>query len=256
MTGEVDGVFEDETDEEIEEVTDETEDSNESDETKGDDTSEDETTGDEEEGSATPAEEEPKSVPIAALHDERRKRQLAEEEVETLRQQVPKGEEDAPDRFEDPDAYDDWLRAKWQREQDDKTRRDYVASVEESRSNMLSKHDDFVEIEQVFYVLANQDKELAQEMWDSNDPAAFAYEKGKEHLAAQRDKLRDELIAEGYTKADADDISDAEITSETKTEPKSKPKVPSLAKATAAASNSVQVEKDEDIDDMFGDQQY
>lgn len=256
MTGEVDGVFEDEVEDDKTDVDAkdaDTEDKLSPDDSAKAEDSEDETTGDEE--TATPADEKPKSVPIAALHDERRKRKLAEDENESLRRQIPQGEDTAePDRFDEPEAHDEWMRNKWQSKQDADSQAAFIASVEDSRSAALAAHDDFLEIEDVFYGLANRDESLKREMFDSKDPATFAYEKGKEHLASQREKLRDELIAEGYTKADADEVSDAVITSETKETPKKK--VPSLATATAAASNSTQVEKEEDINDMFGDQAY
>ncbi len=253
---ELDGVFEDETDEVADTaVKEETKVTTDSDDTATA-AKDDKTTGDGK--TAPPAEEAPKSVPIAALHDERRKRKAAEEEAEQLRQQLPQDEANAPDRFEEPEAYDNWLMDKWQKEQDAKSHKAYVASVEQLRSDMLAKHDDFLEVETTFYVLAQHNPALKQEMFDSKDPAAFAYEKGNEWMAEQRAKIVAELEADGYTKKEAkaasDDIVDAEIISETVEAPKVK--TPSLATATAAASNTIPVEKDEDIKDMFEDQAY
>jgi len=237
---ELDGVFEDDSTEK--EVT--------------EDVKEDKVEEEEgEEDSAPPAEKIPKSIPIAALHDERRKVKQLREENETLRQQIPKADAGAPDRFEDPEGYDSWLKGEWQKEQDAKAHTEYVASVEKSRGDMLSEHEDYIEVEQIFYVLAQQDPSLTQDMMDSNDPAKFAYEKGKEWQDGQREKLIANLIADGYTKSDASDISDAEIISETAEKVK-KVKTPNLATATAAASNTVRVEKEEDIADMFEDQSY
>lgn len=253
---ELDDVFEDESTKVTTDKADETKDLDP--EAKADETKDDKATG--EKDTAPPAEEAPKSVPIAALHDERRKRKLAEEEADTLRQQLPPGVDTVePDRFDDPEAHDKWLQDSWQRKQDAKAHAAYVASVEDSRSRMLEKHDDFKEVERIFYVLAQGDPALTQEMIDSKDPAAFAYEKGNAWKAEQRKTIIAELEAEGYTKkeakANADDIIDAEIISETKT-PVKKVKTPSLATVTAAAPNTQVVEKEESIEDICADQSY
>lgn len=53
-----------------------------------------------------PAKEEPQTVPLAALHEERQKRQELERRLQRVEQAQPKPEpEPAPDVFEDPEGY-------------------------------------------------------------------------------------------------------------------------------------------------------
>lgn len=191
-----------------------------------------------EEESETPPE--PTLVPIAALLDERHKRQVLREENEKLKSQIPQTEQ-KPDMYEDPEGYEAWVLANAEQKVLDKQSAAFADLVESSRSSMLEKHEDYQKIEEVFYILANSDEDLKQEMFRSQDPAQFAYIKGKEYLDAQRENLRAEILAE------------------TEDKPPEKPgliKAPNLASATAQSSNSVEVEKDEDLNDMFEDQVY
>jgi len=80
-------------------------------------------------------------------------------------------------------------------------------------------------------------------MFDSKDPALFAYTQGKAYLQSLRDGALAEVEAEKTP-----DIPEKTVPSALN--------VPSLATATAQASNSTAVEKDNDLDDMFEDQAY
>lgn len=195
---------------------------------------------DDPEDTEPPAVKDPTLVPIAALQDERRKAQLLKEEVSQLKSQIPQPSE-APDPEENIDAYNAWMRNQWEQEQIDAQSAKFATLVEESRSAMLEKHDDYKKVEEVFYVLANLNEDLKQDMFDSKDPALFAYTEGKAYLQS----LRDGALAE----VEKDPIIPEKVVP-------SALNVPSLATATAQASNSIQVEKDNDLDDMFDDQKY
>ena len=111
-------------------------------ETKVETETETEVKAEEVDESATTADNVQKSVPQAALLDERRKRQHLEEENETLRKQIPQSEE-APDPYDDIDAYNVFMRNKWQTEQNmamDARRRE---NLDKSRSAMLETAGDY-----------------------------------------------------------------------------------------------------------------
>lgn len=221
-TDDVENLFE--GTEESEEKTEETED------TKGETETEDKT--EETEESAPPAEEE-KLVPKAALHDERRRRQQAEEEAEKLRKLLPETDE-APDPYEDIDAYNDYMRCKWEKEQ--KVKQDEITRerLEKSRSKMLETATDYENMEKIFGLMVADDPTLADKMLASGDEAKFVYDTAK--------KYKEELLKP-----------------ETKSEEKPEPSHidgANLATATAQKSNTDKVEKEESLDEMFDDQIY
>ena len=233
----LDELFEEESTDVTEDVT---EDSTGEDEPK--DESKDESEDEPKEDAETPADKEPTLVPIAALQDERRKAKLLKEEIETLKLKVPELDE-APDPEEDLEAYNAYMRNQWEQEQFEEQSKVFIEKAEASRSVMLEKYDDYKQVEEVFYILANLDEGLKQDMFDSKDPALFAYTKGKEYLQSQRDTIIAELEAK----------KNPDLPTKSKSESF---KAPSLASATAQDSNSTEVEKDENLDDMFEDQAY
>jgi hypothetical protein len=181
--------------------------------------------------SETTSEEKPTLVPIAALHDERRKAQQAREEAERLRQQIPVKDE-APDPYEDIDAYNEYMRQKWEKEQlmhQDQIRRQ---NLDASRSRMLEQHEDYDEMERIFELMTVQDRSLIDKMFQSGDEAKFAYETAK---AYKQSLLTPQVHAET---------------------PQTPIEVPNLAKATAQAGNTPQVEQEATIEDIFADQEY
>jgi len=220
------------TDEDIDTLFEgETEEAEETEEVEEVEEAEEETKGETEE-SAPPADNEPKLVPLAVVHDERRKTQELKAEVERLKSQLPQ-DDDAPDPMEDLEGYNAYQRTKWEKEA-------LQERIEKSRNKMLEEKPDYTDLENIFMVLSAQTPSLVEELNIHPDPARFAYEKGKAYLDNQKEMLR------------------AEILSEQSPEPEEKPKVrtPNLATATAQASNTTPIEEEEAMDEMFGDMPY
>lgn len=187
--------------------------------------------------SETTSEEKSTSVPegyapIAALQDERRKAQQFREEAEALRAKLPQTEE-APDPYEDIDKYNEFMRQKWEREQFEIQEQKRIEDLDKSRSKMLEQHTDYDEMEKIFGIMTIDDKSLIDKMYASGDAAKFAYETAKEYKASL--------------------LSVPEIP---ETEAHKPVEVPNLAKATAVAQNTPQVEQEATIEDIFADQTY
>ena len=186
---------------------------------------------------APTAEHEQKSIPLAALQDERRKRQHLEEEVEALRKQVPQSDE-APDPYDDIDAYDTFRRNQWQREQNMAMDRQRRNDLDVSRSKMLEQHNDYDEMERIFEIMTTSDRSLVDKMFQSGDAAKFAYDTARTYKAS--------LMPKQETVETSEDVEQkASVTA-----------MPNLATATAQASNTVQLEPEADIDDIFADIGY
>lgn len=184
---------------------------------------------------------EEKLVPVAALINERSKRQQLQEENERLKAQAPKPEVPLPDPIDDPDGYERALRAKIEAENIEKEQLAFKVKAEDSISKMMEEHPDYRKYEDIFMFLAAQDESLKQEMFKSDDPARFAYEEGLAYEETQRAELRAEIEAELKT----NDITD---------NPADKPsaRTPSLAKATAADTNAApRDELKDELDEMF-----
>lgn len=170
---------------------------------------------------------------IAALQKVRQeKRELANKLKEFESQ---KSSDQEPDMYEDPEGWKAWNRKQVQLEVIKKDQDAFTERLEISRDNMLDKYDNYEQVETIFSAFANQDKALAQELFESKDPAKFAYEKGLEfikELTGEKPAVTDEQIEK--------------VTS----------KMPNLAKATAKGSNHTEVEKPLELNDMFGDLKY
>jgi hypothetical protein len=186
-------------------------------------------------------EKEQKLVPIAALHDVRRKAQQLKEENDNLRGQLPKNDE-APDPYEDLEAYNAYNRAQWQREQQMEQTAKNTQRIETMRSKMLEQHDDFVEMENIFSIMLASDQSLMGKMLESGNEVEFAYNAAKGYKAS--------LLGGVAEKTETVEPSESELRNKSATE------LPNLAKATAQASNTNQLEKESDIDDIFEDQKY
>lgn len=178
----------------------------------------------------TTAAEKPTLVPIAALHDERRKAQQLKEENKALRNQIPEKNE-APDPYEDIDAYNAYMRKQWEDERNAATMRTRRENLDRSRSEMLEQHQDYDEMERIFELMTASDPALVEKMFASGNEAKFAYDTAK----AYKESL---------------------IPVETQTEAEPLKEVPNLAKATAQASNLPQVESEATLEDIFADQEY
>lgn len=191
-----------------------------------------------EEAEPTSEKEEAKLVPVAALQDERHKRQQLESRLQELEKQLPKSEE-APDPITEPEEYESYIRNKVEKEYEDRAAAEYKEKVEASRSQMLEAETDYIELEKVFMLMTVTDDTLATQMNASADPARFAYDTAKAY--------RDSLLAPQTPETIQDVVAQVDPV---------KP-VPSLARATAGASNSIPVVEDEEsMDEMFADQSY
>lgn len=189
---------------------------------------------------------ESKMVPIAAVHDLRRKNQQLAEELDGLRKQVP-DELEEPDPLEDPEEWKQWQRDKIVREANESKQREIADKIEASRSRALEKHENFEAMEDTFSYLAAKDPDLVKKMVDHEDPAEWAFRQAEKYEEDRKTELLAELeskLQKGEAKPE-----DLEVDSE-------KPvSTPSLATATAAKSNKVESEslgelKDE-LDLMF-----
>lgn len=190
-----------------------------------------------------PADKEPTLVPIAALHDERRKAQQAKEEIDRLRSQIPNNDE-APDPYEDIDAYNTFMRGKWDNEQSVKQESARKTRIETARGKMLEQHTDFTKMERIFEIMVAGDATLFDKMIASGDEVGFAYSAAKAYETS--------VMGGITTKTEKTDQepTEAELRN------KSAVDAPNLATATAQASNSQQLEKESDIDDVFEDMKY
>lgn len=123
-----------------------------------------------------------------------------------------------------------------------------------SREMMMESKPDYQEMENIFTEIATGNQHLINQMMNSHNPAKFAYEKAKEHVAIEEaKKLKDsdefkeflKLKAEGKTKP-------AAITTDEKRK-QSVLAVPKLNKAASIGSNSTPKESLENLDEMFED---
>lgn len=225
-----------EEDEDAEEDSDDAE--NNSDEGDGE-----EEDSDAEEDAAPPAEEDPKTVPVAALIDERRKARALQEELEKLKNQYAFDDENAPDPTAEPESYKAYVRNQIRQEEMD-------TRIVTSRSSMLEKHNDYTEMETTFGLLAVNDPSLVEQMKNHPEPARFAYETAKGHLDKQRAAIRAELEAELLSKQPKEP-------SKAEQRKASAVKVPNLTKATPSGSNSTPADNDEgSLEELFADQKY
>jgi len=172
-------------------------------------------------------------APIAALQDERRKAQQAREEAEMLRRQVPVNDE-APDPYEDIDKYNAYIRNQTEQEIYQRMEQQRLQNLEFSRSKMLEQHQDYDEMEQIFSIMTATNMELVDKMNMSSDPAKFAYDTAKSYKAS--------LMSQPEPQSEPERVPIKEV--------------PNLAKATAQAPNTPQVEQEATIDDIFADMQY
>jgi len=126
----------------------------------------------------------PRMVPVAALEDERRKRQELEQYLYQLSQQQPQQpqqpEEDPNDIFwGDPvGLINSTLQEATTRLQREHQFEIFQTRAELSREVMASRHEDYEDVEAVFLQAVDQDPSLAAKLGQSKNPAKFAYEEG------------------------------------------------------------------------------
>jgi hypothetical protein len=180
----------------------------------------------EDKSSEPPSEEETKTVPIAALHDARRKEKAAQEELAKYRAMYDT-DEAAPDPIEDPDGYKEHVRSTLAREM-------HEQRVNESRTKMLEEAEDYESMERTFMVLAGLNPELINDMNSSNNPAKFAYDKGREYYDEQRELLKAEILSSAKDNLVQEETTEQPVQVTTKQKAL---EVPSLTKATAVGKN-------------------
>lgn len=155
-----------------------------------------------------------------ALIGERRRRQEAERERDELRQALAKNPpqqqtqpqaEGPPDRWEDPEGYDEWLiNQATERAASTAEQRFQQRLLDSSEQIARSKYADFDDKLGKFQELAGMNPRLVQQMLTAPDPAQFAYDYatkatqveqyGTVDLDALRAKLREEIMAEETAK--------------------------------------------------------
>lgn len=156
---------------------------------------------------ATPASgDQSKTVPLAALEDERKKRQAIESEfndfrtrhTQPLQPQQPQQPQpeivEPPDPLDDPEGYKNYVRAVAQAETAN-TR--LAISVEVARS----QHADYDQMEAAFVEAAAANPALAHTIRNHPAPAFYAYKEGKAFLARKElgddpAKYREKLMSE------------------------------------------------------------
>lgn len=145
---------------------------------------------------ASPAPAEP-SLDHAALIGERRRRQEAENERETLRQQLAQFQTQTPppDFWEDPDqAFNHRLQSVLP-DITERIRSELrVERVKESAEEARGRYQDYDQTIDVFHQLAAQNPALGQQMMMSRDPAEFAYKTAKTHQEVSQYGSIEQLI--------------------------------------------------------------
>lgn len=183
-----------------------------------------------------------KSVPIAALLDEREKRQATQRELEELRKRIDEKPETVPDVLDDQEGFVASMRSEMNQQA-------FSIRAEVSQEMMRTLHDDYDDVETKFLDMAAENPELAQGMSSAALPAKFVYEtvKKAEKLAQMENvdefeaktraeieaKVRAEMEAEFKEKAKADAEQAASIT-------------PSISGVTADGGNTPPAVKIED----------
>lgn len=188
-----------------------------------------------EEGSTSePEAKETGTVPIAALLDEREKRQTFEKQVEELTGKLnTKPENPLPDVLENQEGFVKELQSKMKAETQS-------VRIEMSQDFMRTMHVDYDAMEEKFMALAKDNPSLVGKMAASPLPAKFVYETAKnaekladmenveeweaKKTAELKEKIKAEMEAEAKAKAD----KDAETTNAL---------TPSLAAQRAAGGN-------------------
>jgi len=188
-----------------------------------------------------------KAIPIAALLDEREKRQASQKRVEELERQLKDLETDTkrPSVFEDEDGA---FQAIEQNIQNARLK----DRIDMSRDFMSMLKDDFADREKEFLTLADADPTLRDRLREHPNPARFAYETAVKHQklqamenvdeweAKERARIREEILKE----------LESEKTEESeKQDAKREAITPSLARGRSTSGTKEVV--DESLDDIL-----
>ena len=179
---------------------------------------------------ATPAED---MVPKAALLDERRKRQTAED----LNFELQRSQLEVPDPTYDPEAHAAFVR-----------QQEINGRVSGSRETVRTLKDDYDEMEVVFMSMVQDpqgnviNQTLINQMNAAKTPALFAYNKATEYLEAQK-YLDPAQRAKHEADLKADWLKELQDQD---------PEVPNLTRTTASGRNGVErIQGAETISDIF-----
>lgn len=124
-------------------------------------------------------------IPIAALKDERSKRQALEAELQQLRQQFqamqqPQTPQVAPDRWEDPEGYDRWLMGQVTAAAEQRAIEAFTYQrIASDAAQFKADKPDYDQVIGVFGQMANVNPGLIEQMKLSPNPAKYAYETAK-----------------------------------------------------------------------------
>jgi len=197
--------------------------------------------GEEPEGEEPKAEGEPpapkeeddgKTVPLQALHDERSKRQELERRLQQLeqnqKQQQPPAE--APDPIDDPQGY--------QKYQDERALNDRIELSMEIGREM---HEDFDDVAKAFYEEAEKNPLLAQQAIQNKAPGLFMYREGQKILRQREIGDPEQYAARKVEEATADLRKELdELKAKLSTDEKRAQIPPSLADARSSGSGNPQ----------------
>jgi hypothetical protein len=185
-------------------------------------------------------------VPIAALHDERRKRQELERELEKLRNPEQKKQEEVPDVFVDPNAFTQHLK--------EHTTKEIAKHRRELSQDLLREaKPDYDEKVSKFVEAVKTRPDLIDQMNASLNPARFAYDFGKAELDREAklklvDEIGDPVAYKERMKQEI--IAELGLTIPASKKPKFE-NTPSLATAPSVRADSVK--SINDVNDLFED---
>lgn len=142
-----------------------------------------------------PAQDETGHIPIAALKDERSKRQALENELAQLRQQMQQPQpqptqaqpEGPPDQFEDPEGYTRWLIGQASAAAREEAQQAFqYQRIQHSAEEAKAKLPDYAEKISVFQQMVQANPVLQQEMQRAPNPAQYAYDTAKIQMELQQ----------------------------------------------------------------------
>jgi hypothetical protein len=150
---------------------------------------------------ASPATTEPQ-LDHAALIGERRRRQEAEDRIRALEEQFaklqqPQAEQPQgpPDRWEDPEGYDQWLIGQATKAAEQQAVHAYQQQrIYSSAVRARSKYEDYDQAHQVFGEMVQRNPALYDHMIQNDDPAEFAYRTAKTELDIRQHGSLDALV--------------------------------------------------------------
>lgn len=157
----------------------------------------------------TPGAKPDKTVPLAALEDERSKRQTAERELAELRKQQPAkpDQQEKPGFWEKPEEHLNGVRQFAATEA-------LKVKLDMTEERAREKYDDFDAQLEAFGRMVEQNPALRIQMLQARNPAEFAYSTAKNHSAFESagsvEKMREQIRAEERAKLEAEAKAKAE----------------------------------------------